>query len=184
MTRKRVGEGLLEAFSETCEVCKGRGVIIAGEPVDKPTSAREDEERPAGKGKRKRGGRGNGKADASEPAELSPAASEEQRKAANAAIAAIHRAAALEGEEDGEPNLIESLAGDLVEAAAASAQPTPDEPTSGEPTPDEPIEPAAMVVIENDVDEAATQTDDSDQTPAPRRRRRGASRPAGPPGAA
>ena len=25
MTRKRVGQGLLEAFSETCEHCKGRG---------------------------------------------------------------------------------------------------------------------------------------------------------------
>ena len=35
MTRKRVGEGLLEAFSEPCEVCKGRGVIIHTEPVDK-----------------------------------------------------------------------------------------------------------------------------------------------------
>src|SRR5262249_28939484 len=33
MTRKRVGQGLLEAFSETCEVCKGRGVIIHTEPV-------------------------------------------------------------------------------------------------------------------------------------------------------
>src|SRR5262249_41380570 len=33
MTRKRVGQGLLEAFSETCEVCKGRGLIIHPEPV-------------------------------------------------------------------------------------------------------------------------------------------------------
>jgi ribonuclease E len=33
MTRKRVGQGLLEAFSETCEVCKGRGVIIHPEPI-------------------------------------------------------------------------------------------------------------------------------------------------------
>ena len=35
MTRKRVGEGLLEAFSETCEVCHGRGVIVHPEPVEK-----------------------------------------------------------------------------------------------------------------------------------------------------
>jgi ribonuclease E len=33
MTRKRVGQGLLEAFSEPCEVCKGRGLIIHSEPV-------------------------------------------------------------------------------------------------------------------------------------------------------
>jgi ribonuclease E len=28
MTRKRVGAGLLEAFSETCDCCKGRGVVV------------------------------------------------------------------------------------------------------------------------------------------------------------
>jgi len=33
MTRKRIGQGLLEAFSETCEVCKGRGLIIHTEPA-------------------------------------------------------------------------------------------------------------------------------------------------------
>ncbi|MDG4799159.1 Rne/Rng family ribonuclease [Micromonospora sp. WMMD980] len=37
MTRKRIGAGLLEAFSETCECCKGRGVVIHTEPVpEKP----------------------------------------------------------------------------------------------------------------------------------------------------
>ena len=34
MTRKRIGQGLLEAFSESCEHCKGRGVIIHTEPVN------------------------------------------------------------------------------------------------------------------------------------------------------
>ena len=33
MTRKRIGAGLLEAFSETCEHCKGRGLVIHTEPV-------------------------------------------------------------------------------------------------------------------------------------------------------
>ncbi|OQO89497.1 ribonuclease E/G [Saccharomonospora piscinae] len=32
MTRKRVGTGLLEAFSTTCEHCKGRGVLVSSEP--------------------------------------------------------------------------------------------------------------------------------------------------------
>src|SRR5438552_7993578 len=33
MTRKRVGQGLLEAFSETCKECGGRGVILTLDPV-------------------------------------------------------------------------------------------------------------------------------------------------------
>jgi ribonuclease E len=33
MTRKRVGQGLLDEFSTTCEHCRGRGVIVSSEPV-------------------------------------------------------------------------------------------------------------------------------------------------------
>jgi len=33
MTRKKLGLGLLETFSEPCEVCAGRGVIVFHEPV-------------------------------------------------------------------------------------------------------------------------------------------------------
>lgn len=35
MTRKRVGEGLVEAFSEPCESCGGRGFHVLAEPVEK-----------------------------------------------------------------------------------------------------------------------------------------------------
>ena len=35
MTRKRVGEGLLEAFSEPCPACNGRGVIVHADPVER-----------------------------------------------------------------------------------------------------------------------------------------------------
>ncbi|MGY2128378.1 Rne/Rng family ribonuclease [Blastococcus sp. SYSU DS0617] len=34
MTRKRVGQGLLEVFSENCEHCRGRGIIVSTDPVD------------------------------------------------------------------------------------------------------------------------------------------------------
>jgi len=33
MTRKRVGQGLIEAFSTTCETCGGRGIHIQTDPV-------------------------------------------------------------------------------------------------------------------------------------------------------
>ncbi|MET8773197.1 Rne/Rng family ribonuclease, partial [Streptomyces sp. NPDC004658] len=55
MTRKRVGQGLLESFSETCVHCNGRGVIVH---LDQATAN-------GGGGKRKKRGRG---AEAAEPA--------------------------------------------------------------------------------------------------------------------
>ena len=38
MTRKKLGLGLLETFSEPCEVCAGRGVIVFHEPVVRKAS--------------------------------------------------------------------------------------------------------------------------------------------------
>ena len=35
MTRKKLGLGLLESFSEPCDVCAGRGVVVHHEPVSK-----------------------------------------------------------------------------------------------------------------------------------------------------
>ena len=39
MTRKRLGLGLLETFSENCEHCQGRGVVVHQEPVGKARSS-------------------------------------------------------------------------------------------------------------------------------------------------
>ena len=41
MTRKRVGQGLIEAFSTTCDSCGGRGIHVHMEPVDKKKLDRE-----------------------------------------------------------------------------------------------------------------------------------------------
>src|SRR5690606_27697708 len=35
MTRKKIGLGLLETFSEPCDVCAGRGVVVHHDPVAK-----------------------------------------------------------------------------------------------------------------------------------------------------
>ncbi|MDG4865577.1 Rne/Rng family ribonuclease, partial [Streptomyces sp. T-3] len=53
MTRKRVGQGLLESFSETCVHCNGRGVIVH---MEQPTSAGGGG---GGKRSKKRGRGGN-----------------------------------------------------------------------------------------------------------------------------
>ena len=54
MTRKRIGTGLVEAFSENCTHCQGRGVVIQDTPVD-PEKVEDDSRRG---GRRARGGRG------------------------------------------------------------------------------------------------------------------------------
>jgi ribonuclease E len=54
MTRKRVGQGLLEVFSEPCEHCRGRGVIVSTDPVDEKRRSGGNGGGPAG------GGNGSG----------------------------------------------------------------------------------------------------------------------------
>lgn len=44
MTRKRVGQGLIEAFSTTCESCHGRGIHIHMDPVPMAAHSRQQEE--------------------------------------------------------------------------------------------------------------------------------------------
>ncbi|WP_366937935.1 Rne/Rng family ribonuclease [Demequina sp.] len=58
MTRKRVGQGLVEAFSETCEHCKGRGFLVHGEPV---AEASEKQPEPRRNSRGARGGQQQGK---------------------------------------------------------------------------------------------------------------------------
>ncbi|HPZ70452.1 MAG TPA: Rne/Rng family ribonuclease, partial [Dermatophilaceae bacterium] len=47
MTRKRVGSGLIEVFSQPCEHCNGRGYIIQSEPVERSGSTPSEPEAPA-----------------------------------------------------------------------------------------------------------------------------------------
>ncbi|MBD8024574.1 Rne/Rng family ribonuclease [Microbacterium gallinarum] len=56
MTRKKLGLGLLETFSEPCEVCAGRGVIVHHDPVVKHRGAQASGGAPSGR--RSRGGGG------------------------------------------------------------------------------------------------------------------------------
>ena len=53
MTRKRIGQGLLETFSESCEHCNGRGVKVSMNVVHVPDAGRadaDDIDRPRGSG--------------------------------------------------------------------------------------------------------------------------------------
>jgi ribonuclease E len=46
MTRKRVGQGLVEAFSETCQHCNGRGFIVHSEPIEQRSNGEGENGRP------------------------------------------------------------------------------------------------------------------------------------------
>ena len=58
MTRKKIGIGLLEAFTEPCETCAGRGLIVHHEPVLKNKHI-EDDDRPQRQNNRENNRDGN-----------------------------------------------------------------------------------------------------------------------------
>ncbi|MEO6532476.1 MAG: Rne/Rng family ribonuclease [Pseudolysinimonas sp.] len=70
MTRKKLGLGLVESFSENCEVCAGRGIVIHHDPVFKHrspdqigssgSSAGSQNGSTSSRGRRGRGGSGGG----------------------------------------------------------------------------------------------------------------------------
>ena len=60
MTRKKLGLGLLESFSEPCEVCAGRGVIVHHEPVQRHRSESSGRQKRGGSGGHAGGGNGGG----------------------------------------------------------------------------------------------------------------------------
>ena len=68
MTRKRVGQGLLEVFSETCDCCGGRGVILHDEPVEK----RQGGEQGQGQGRGRSGPNGNASGNAGQRRTATP----------------------------------------------------------------------------------------------------------------
>ncbi|MEO6502439.1 MAG: Rne/Rng family ribonuclease [Jatrophihabitantaceae bacterium] len=134
MTRKRVGEGLLEAFSEPCSTCNGRGVVVHLDAMERKAGSNgssastaavaADEDRPS-RGRRSR------KAKAEQPAIPQPdpaeiAAEAEKRRAAANAVAAIaaatahHEDVAVSRAADGEP----------AQRAGAAAEPMSAEPVA------------------------------------------------------
>jgi len=59
LTRKRLGTGLIEAFSSTCTHCGGRGIVLHSDPIDTASGAgRKAESNGGGGGGGRRGKRG------------------------------------------------------------------------------------------------------------------------------
>ncbi len=190
MTRKRVGEGLLEAFSEPCATCNGRGVIVHLEPVDKKSNGGNGsngaadpqaaaEERPS-RGRRTR------KAKVEQPVSAQPdqaalAAEADKRRAAANAVAAIAAAtnhhdesadraqqALVVGAQPASDGAVPAQEGTRRGAARGTARKAAQEPAAQEAAAQQPAP------------EFSDEQAGASAPPRPRRRR-AASRPAGPP---
>ena len=201
MTRKRVGQGLLEAFSEPCEVCNGRGVIVHTEPIEH--NGRKPEQQGSSKQSRQQQHtHAEPAAVPDEPAERPEEGGEGRR---NRRRRKAGRAATNEAAESFEPSADESEPVESVEsardsapdeaAAAVPAVPVAElesaEPAEAQPAergseapedgPAEPSEPLNLKAHADDPDALEDALADSGR---PRRRaRRAASRPAGAPSA-
>lgn len=79
MTRKRIGTGLLEAFSENCDACAGRGLVIHEHPVEAGKSSGVAPDEPRSRRRGGRGTKGKGKDEGGNESRTEPA--EESAKA-------------------------------------------------------------------------------------------------------
>ena len=170
MTRKRVGQGLLESFSETCEACNGRGVKVHLDPVSGGGGGGGggDRDRRPGVGPRppKPGPQGPSSVavedDGTSPPDGSSGGGSRSRRRRGGRGSG---SATLQPENE----LAELLA---EEPEADVAEPAVEEHTAG--LPEQTPEPAEELTVP----EAAVVPAEPD---GPKKRRRAVSRPAGPP---
>lgn len=87
MTRKRVGQGLLEAFSEPCEHCKGRGAIVHADPLDRFAKPEKSGGKSEGKQSKKKDNKEDKASKANSANDVAKSAAEPTRKIAEASAA-------------------------------------------------------------------------------------------------
>ena len=160
MTRKRMGTGLVEVFSETCEHCAGRGILIQDTPVERGRSG--GEQRGEAEGRRRRRRRGDGEGEHAHAAAATTTGAEhvdsederQRRERAEAARVALHSIAKASGKvaEDETP---------AQESAPAEQESAPAEDSAAEA-----VEAASAGPAE------AGQPAGTDEEETPRRRRR------------
>ncbi|WSY39406.1 Rne/Rng family ribonuclease [Embleya sp. NBC_00888] len=186
MTRKRVGQGLLEAFSENCERCNGRGVIVHMDAPETKGHGNSGHNHggngngaSAGSGRRKRNKGGNADKNGSGPIteivdtdestdldgpELDDVAvdTELPEVAALGSVEPVEVAEAIEAVETAE----------TAEAAEVVVEPEPAPPVEAEPTAEVVAEAPVIEAepVEVDVVEAAEAAEEAEETPAPAKR--------------
>ena len=154
MTRKRVGEGLVEAFSTPCEACEGRGFIVHHHPVE--TSGSEQSSK-GSKGARKQQKK-------AEPRRIEDNADHERAKEALSAIAA----ASTRKEDESAAEEAAPAKKRRTRAVSTAAQ----EPEASSVAQSAPSEAAAQAVAEAPASAPVADEAEESATKRPRRRRR------------
>ncbi|HET6698393.1 MAG TPA: Rne/Rng family ribonuclease [Nocardioidaceae bacterium] len=150
MTRKRIGTGLLEAFSEACEHCGGRGLIVHHEPIE--PGKKDDGDTRRGR----RGGRAKGKGDGDDsgsdkgPRGSNGQAAQERGSSGrsdgngNGSGVPSPKEIAAKASEHGPVDPVDVPASDAAAGdVPASAPSAGEQPTTGEPEPQDAPAPAA-----------------------------------------
>ena len=117
MTRKKLGTGLVEAFSTTCEHCHGRGIIVHNYPVE--TAPAEESGSGRREGRRRRKDKDRDKDKPQQPAAAPAPVAEDSQHEEEAAARRAHPVAlamASHHPDDGEP-----VGAETAEAAAPAA---------------------------------------------------------------
>ncbi|SFW73887.1 translation initiation factor IF-2 N-terminal domain-containing protein [Amycolatopsis australiensis] len=186
MTRKKIGTGLLEAFSAPCEHCKGRGVIVSTELQRTAGGSHSHGGNGNGgnggngggeKSSRRSRGRGKGEdaakaeAEAAAKAEVHAVPPPEKRESIASAVAAMANASKAAKEHDhGTLNGNGHVPEPAKEVADVPATTEADEtPVTAEP-PAEPAHEVAGVPVSTDADEAPVPLDEEpevESSPAP-----------------
>ncbi|NMD55652.1 translation initiation factor IF-2 N-terminal domain-containing protein, partial [Tsukamurella columbiensis] len=140
MTRKRIGTGLVEAFSTPCQACSGRGIIVHDAPVESSGGGEDngrsgDKAEGSGRKKRKRA-----KSDGAAPAPSTPTAPAKE-PAAHKGEHPMFRAMAAHHDEDAPEGV------DTAEAQPAEA------PAEGATAERDAVEPVVEAVAETPVTE-------------------------------
>ncbi len=180
MTRKRIGTGLLESFSENCEHCQGRGVVIKEEPVEAGKSEEGEGRRGGNRRRGRRSGDGDEAVEAREQSAPAPSpkdvAAMARQDRANAAAAAENAA----DDADETPEATETAETPETESPKG-AEVAPVEHVVDEPETDPSVEAVAEPEPESQPEPVQAPVEASKPQVVTRTRRRSASRPAGPP---
>ncbi len=154
MTRKRVGEGLVEAFSTPCEACEGRGFIVHHHPVETSGSEQSSKGSKGAKKQQKK----------AEPRRIEDNADHERAKEALSAIAA----ASTRKEDESAAEEAAPAKKRRTRAVSTAAQ----EPEASSVAQSAPSEAAAQAVAEAPASAPVADEAEESATKRPRRRRR------------